>query len=85
MTELADNQTALADRIVALMAEAKMPEPVRTLDIQNRRNLLGRTYAENHIRTVLPNFCTPNGYHVKRGLKARFRRQERGRYMRFSN
>jgi DNA-binding transcriptional MocR family regulator len=69
---------ALADQIVAFHKNGKLPTPFCVKDI---RKIFQDQFSENHIRTVLSNYCSETGDEVHRGQKARFRRESRGRYV----
>jgi predicted nucleic acid-binding protein len=68
---------ALADIIVTLHAEKKLPTPFCTKDV---RDVLVGQFEISHLNTVLPNYCV-GGDQVKRGRQARFRRVSKGNYL----
>jgi len=73
-----NEDTALADRIVALHKSHKLPMPFTVNDI---RAHFRDGYSDNHIKTVLANYCEDTGDQVKKGRQARFRRIARGQYV----
>jgi hypothetical protein len=70
---------SLGDQVVALFKTGKLPNPMRTADIQRR---FRGEYADSYISVVLSNFEEKTGdYVTKRGRKALFRRVAEGRYV----
>jgi predicted nucleic acid-binding protein len=68
---------ALADRIVAVHRDGKLPTPFTTKDV---RDFFSGQFENSHLLTVLPNYCE-GGDQVKRGRQARFQRVSRGNYV----
>jgi len=72
--ELAD---ALADRIVGLHRDGKLPTPFTA---KNVRELLAGQVEASRLSEIVPNYCA-DGDQVKRGRQARFQRLERRKYV----
>lgn len=72
------NNSALADKIVALHKKGRLPSPFRVADV---RKHFSADYEDTHIRTVLANYCEDTGYEVKQGRLARFKRHSVGKYL----
>jgi hypothetical protein len=70
--------SALADQIVTLHKNEALPTPFCVKDI---RVHFQNQFRENHIRTVLANYCEGTGYEVLQGRKARFKRISKGMYI----
>lgn len=69
---------ALADKIVALCQSGALPSPFAVNDI---RKHFHDDYTENHIRSVMANYCSGTGYWATEGRTARFKRHSRGKYL----
>jgi hypothetical protein len=69
--------SALADQIVALHKKGALPTAFCVKDI---RAHFQNQFSENHVRTVLANYCQGTGYEVLQGRKARFKRISQGLY-----
>jgi len=72
------DQPALADKIVVLYKSGALPSPFGVDDI---RRHFRDDYTENHIRSVMANYCTGTGYWAIEGRTARFKRHSRGKYL----
>ncbi len=69
---------ALADKIVALCRSGALPSPFAVNDI---RRHFHDDYTENHIRSVMANYCSGTGYWATESRTARFKRHSRGKYL----
>jgi hypothetical protein len=69
---------ALADKIVFLYKSGALPSPFSVDDI---RKHFRDDYTENHIRSVMANYCSGTGYWTSEGRTARFKRHSRGKYL----
>jgi hypothetical protein len=74
----ARDRSALADKIVLLHKSGALPSPFGVGDI---RKHFHDGYTENHIRSVMANYCTGTGYWAVEGRTARFKRHSRGKYL----
>lgn len=74
----ARDRSALADKIVLLYKSGALPSPFGVSDI---RKHFHDGYTENHIRSVMANYCTGTGYWAIEGRTARFTRHSRGKYL----
>jgi predicted nucleic acid-binding protein len=72
-----ESADALADQIVNLHRDGKLPTPFTTKHV---REYLSGSFEASHLNTVLPNYCV-GGDQVKRGRRARFNRVSRGNYI----
>ncbi len=68
----------LADKIVVLYKSGALPSPFGVNDI---RQHFRANYTENHIRSVMANYCTGTGYWAVDDRTARFKRHSRGKYL----
>jgi len=75
---VAQSRAALADKIVVLYKSGTLPSPFGVSDI---RKHFRDAYTENHIRSVMANYCTGTGYWAIEGRTARFKRHSRGKYL----
>lgn len=75
---VARDRSALADKIVVLYKSGALPSPFGVNDI---RQHFRDDYTENHIRSVMANYCTGTGYWAIEGRTARFKRHSRGKYL----
>jgi hypothetical protein len=71
-------RSALADKIVALCRSGALPSPFAVNDI---RKHFHDDYTENHIRSVMANYCSGTGYWATESRTARFKRHSRGKYL----
>ena len=74
----ARDRSALADKIVVLYKRGALPSPFGVNDI---RKHFREHYTENHIRSVMANYCTGTGYWAVDERTARFKRHSRGKYL----
>lgn len=74
----ARGRSALADKIVVLHRNGALPSPFGVSDI---RKHFRDDYTENHIRSVMANYCTGTGYWAVEERTARFKRHSRGKYL----
>lgn len=74
----APERSALADKIVGLSKSGALPSPFGVSDIRKHFYL---AYSDNHIRSVMANYCTGTGYWAVEGRTARFKRHSRGKYI----
>lgn len=72
------DKAALADKIVDLYQNGALPSPFGVSDI---RKHFRDDYTENHIRSVMANYCAGTGYWAVEGRTARFKRHSRGKYL----
>jgi hypothetical protein len=77
-----NEQSALSDKIIELHKRGRLSVPFGVAEIPKH---FGDQYSDNHIKTVLANYCEGTGDMVKRGHRARFQRVSKGKYSPLSN